>query len=265
MSVELSHHDTVHGSPILILHGLFGSRRNWGAIAKQLSTQHRVISVDLRNHGLSPWIDGMAYCDMAQDVAALIERLELGPCTMIGHSMGGKTAMMLALSRPELIRRLVVVDIAPVERETGFSTYIDAMAEVPLCACESRSDVEEHLIDAVPDKMVRTFLTQNLMRDDQGFRWRINLSALSDGMDEIADFIEPTPCPSFQGPTLFIAGATSDYIQPHHMADITRLFPKANVTHIEGAGHWLHAEAPEAFLKEVTAFLNQIIKKNNPP
>lgn len=255
MSIELSHHDIGHGDPILILHGLFGSKRNWGAIAKRLSTHHRVLSLDLRNHGDSPWIDGMDYRDMADDVAQLIKRQSLGPCTVIGHSMGGKTAMMLALTRPELVRRLVVVDIAPVERETGFGAYIDAMAEVPLPACESRNDVEEHLADVVHDKMVRTFLVQNLIRDDTGFRWRINLSALSDAIDEITDFPEPEQCRSYQGQTLFVAGSNSDYIQPHHMVDIDRLFPKANITHIPDAGHWLHAEAPELFLKEVTAFL----------
>lgn len=254
MSIELSHHDIGHGAPVVILHGLFGSKRNWGAIAKQLSAHHRVLTLDLRNHGESPWVDGMDYRDMAQDVAQFIERLGLGPCTMIGHSMGGKTAMMLALTRPELIRRLVVVDIAPVERETGFGTYIEAMSEVPLPACESRAEVEEHLEHVVREKMVRTFLVQNLIRDDAGFRWRINLAALSDGMDNIADFPEPDQCRSFKAPTLFVAGANSDYIQPHHMADISRLFPSADVVHIPGAGHWLHAEAPETFLKELNVF-----------
>jgi len=255
MSVELSHTDLGHGTPVLILHGLFGSKRNWGAIAKQLSAHHRVLSLDLRNHGDSPWVDGMDYRDLAGDVAHFIETHGLGPATVIGHSMGGKTAMMLALTRPELVKRLVVVDIAPVERETGFGAYINAMSEVPLPACESRADVEEHLEDVVRTKMVRTFLVQNLMRDDAGFRWRINLSALADGMDQIADFPEPDHHQSYRGQTLFVAGAQSDYIQSHHMGDIARLFPKSHVAHIPGAGHWLHAEAPEVFLKELNAFL----------
>lgn len=255
MSIELSHQSLGHGRPILILHGLFGSKRNWGAIAKRLSTNYHVFTLDLRNHGESPWVDGMDYRDMAADVAAFIKRHNLAPCTVIGHSMGGKTAMTLTLTHAELVERLVVVDIAPVERETGFGAYIDAMSEVPLPACDSRADVEEHLEHVVTNKMVRTFLTQNLVRDDSGFRWRINLSALSDGMDEIADFPEPDHHQSFAKPTLFVAGAESDYIQSHHMGDITRLFPQADVVHIPGAGHWLHAEAPEAFLGHLDNFL----------
>ena len=256
MSVKLSYQELGHGTPVVILHGLFGSKRNWGAIAKRLSAHHRVLTVDMRNHGCSPWVDGMDYRDMSQDVADFIAAKGLGPCTMIGHSMGGKTAMTLALGRPELVSRLVVVDIAPVERETGFGAYIEAMAEVPLAACDSRADVEEHLADVVAHKMVRSFLVQNLTRDEAGFRWRINLAALDAGMDQIADFPQPNHHHSYQGPTLFVAGAASDYIQPHHMGEITRLFPTATVTHIPGAGHWLHAEAPDVFLKELTAFLS---------
>ena len=256
MSVELSYQDIGSGSPIVILHGLFGSKRNWSAIAKRLSAHHRVLTVDMRNHGDTPWVQGMDYRDMSQDVADFITRHALGPCTVVGHSMGGKAAMTLALSRAELVARLVVVDIAPVERETGFGAFIDAMAEVPLAACDSRADVEGHLEDVVRDKMVRSFLVQNLVRDDAGFRWRINLAALDAGMDQIADFPIPDHHQSYSGPTLFVAGANSDYIQPHHIGDITQLFPAATVTHIPGAGHWLHAEAPEVFLRELTDFLN---------
>ncbi|MCW8916440.1 MAG: alpha/beta fold hydrolase [Magnetovibrio sp.] len=255
ISVTLSHQDIGHGDPVLILHGLFGSKRNWGAIAKKLSAHHRVISLDLRNHGDSPWVDGMDYRDLSGDVAAFIKLHSLGPCTVIGHSMGGKTAMVLALTHPELVKRLIVVDIAPVERETGFNSYIEAMAAVPLAECDNRADVEAHLSDVVSNKMVRSFLVQNVMRGGNGFEWRINLAALDAGMDDIADFPEPKGCHSFKAPTLFVAGAASDYIQPHHLSDIERLFPKANVTHIPNAGHWLHAEAPDVFLKEVIEFL----------
>lgn len=256
MSIELSYQDLGQGHPIVILHGLFGSKRNWSAIAKRLSAHHRVLTVDMRNHGESPWVDGMDYRDMAEDVADFIKRHALGPSTVIGHSMGGKAAMTLALSRPELVTRLVVVDIAPVERETGFGAFIDAMAEVPLAACDNRADVEDHLEDVVRDKMVRSFLVQNLVRDEAGFRWRINLAALDTGMDQIADFPTPDHHQSYSGPTLFVAGANSDYIQPHHIGDIAHLFPSSDIAHIPGAGHWLHAEAPEVFLRELTAFLN---------
>lgn len=260
MSLELSYHDIghgePHGEPIIILHGLFGSKRNWAAIAKRLSAHHRVVSLDLRNHGESPWVDGMSYVDLADDVAGTIKRLGLGPCTVIGHSMGGKAAMTLALNGPELVKRLVVVDIAPVERETGFSTYIEAMAEVPLATCDSRGDVEAHLAGVVPNAMVRSFLVQNLVREQGTYRWRINLAALDAAMNEIADFPSANHRQSYTGPTLFIAGGASDYIQAHHIPAITRLFPAATISHILGAGHWLHAEAPELFLKELTAFLD---------
>ncbi|HEY9078776.1 alpha/beta fold hydrolase [Magnetovibrio sp.] len=255
MSVQLSYQDLGSGEPIVILHGLFGSKRNWSAIAKRLSAHNRVLTVDMRNHGESPWIDGMDYRDMSADVADFIKRHALGSCTVIGHSMGGKAAMTLALTHPELVARLVVVDIAPVERETGFGAYIEAMAEVPLAMCDSRNDIEEHLADVVRDKMVRSFLVQNVVREETGFRWRINLAALDAGMDQIADFPAPDHHQSYNNRTLFVAGARSDYIQPHHLADITRLFPKADIAHIPDAGHWLHAEAPEVFLRELTAFL----------
>lgn len=255
--VELSYQDMGQGEPLLILHGLFGSKRNWGAIAKKLSQHHRVLSLDLRNHGDSPWVDGMHYQDLAADVAHFIKRHALGPCTVMGHSMGGKTAMILALAHPELVKRLLVVDMAPVERETGFNAYIEAMAAVPLAECDSRQDIEAHLEDVVREKMVRTFLVQNVVRSDNGFEWRINLAALDAGMYDIADFPEPQGCHSYKGPVQFVAGAASDYVQPHHITEIERLFPKAQVAHIPGAGHWLHAEAPELFLNEVTGFLNQ--------
>jgi len=200
MSIELSYQDIGSGSPIIILHGLFGSKRNWSAIAKRLSAHHRVLTVDMRNHGDSPWIDGMDYRDMSQDVADFIKRHALGPSTVIGHSMGGKAAMTLALTHPELVARMVVVDIAPVERETGFGAFIDAMAAVPLAACDSRADVEEHLADVVRDKMVRSFLVQNLVRDGASFRWRLNLAALDAGMGEIADFPVPRPPPKLPRP-----------------------------------------------------------------
>jgi len=254
--IDTPAHSPENAAPIIILHGLFGSKRNWSAIAKRLSTHHRVICVDLRNHGESPWIDAMDYPALSHDVADLIDRLELGPCTVIGHSMGGKTAMMLALTQPESVTRLVVVDIAPVARQTDFGPYIEAMAAVPLAACDSRTAVEAHLVEAVPDPQVRSFLVQNLVRDPAtGFHWRINLAALDAGLNDIADFALPASRPPYTDPALFIAGGASDYLQAQHHAVIRTLFDDVTITTIPGAGHWLHAEVPDAFLNALTDFL----------
>ncbi|MBF0247269.1 MAG: alpha/beta fold hydrolase [Alphaproteobacteria bacterium] len=259
MTVELAYQEMGRGEPVVILHGLFGSKRNWGAVAKALAGRFRVFALDLRNHGDSPWVDGMSYAELAGDVEAFLRAHAITPATVIGHSMGGKTAMTLALTRPELIKRLVVVDIAPAPTRKGLGPLVDAMAEVPLIECDTRQDVDAHLAAAVPDARVRQFLMQNLTRENGQYRWRINLAALDAGMADIVDFPaahQPPVC-CYPGPARFIAGGASDYVQPRHTAEIQRLFPKARLTHVPGAGHWLHAEAEGAFLREVSGFLEE--------
>lgn len=257
MTVDLSYTEfgPNEGPAIVILHGLFGSKRNWGAVAKALSARHRVFTLDLRNHGDSPWIDSMTYEALAADVSQFIYHHGLELCTVIGHSMGGKTAMMLALRKPELVSRLVVVDIAPVQRETDIGAYIKVMANVPLKTCSSRQDVEDHLSHAVTNVGIRQFLLQNLVREDHKFHWRINLSALDAGMGDIADFKALPHEVNYPGPTQFIAGGKSDYILPHHKSTIETLFPKANIATIKGASHWVHAEAYDEFMLALNAFL----------
>lgn len=255
--VELAFQAYGHGQPLIILHGLFGSRRNWSAIAKALSADFHVYCLDIRNHGDSPWADGMDYATLAEDVLAFIKRHGLQGATVIGHSMGGKTAMALALLHGEVLSRLVVVDIAPVPN-TGSDVrgYLDIMVEMPLAAFSSRGEAEEHLATAIPDKSVRAFLLQNLVREDDRLSWRINLAAIADGMDDITGFIDPGHGQHYAGSTLFLAGGNSAYVQPHDHAVVKGLFPKARIEVIPGAGHWLHAEQPGAFMARLKDFLN---------
>lgn len=246
--LELSHIELGSGTPVVILHGLFGSKRNWGAVAKALSARHRVFAVDLRNHGESAWDDDTRYDALAEDIAAFIHRHGLCPCTVIGHSMGGKTAMTLALRHSKLVEKLVVVDIAPAAKTSGLHAFIKAMQDVPLDTCTDRKDVDAHLSAVIPDTNVRQFLMQNLKREESGFSWQLNLAALDAGIDDIHDFPHFPPGQSYKGRTTFITGGKSDYVQPHHMAEIHRLFPNVTVAPIPGAGHWVHAEAQKAFL-----------------
>ena len=251
MAARLSHLELGSGAPIVILHGLFGSKRNWGNVAKALSARHRVFALDLRNHGDSAWHDDVSYEALAEDIAAFIHRHALSPCTVIGHSMGGKTAMTLALRHAQLVERLVVVDIAPAAKSSGLHAFVQAMRAVPLDTCATRKDVENHLSSVITDAHVRQFLMQNLKREDGAFAWQLNLAALDAGIDDIHDFPDFGPGQSYLGPTTFITGAKSDYVQPQHLGQIHRLFPNVTVTPIPGAGHWVHAEAQEAFLAEV--------------
>jgi esterase len=255
MSLELAHTEHGSGPPVVILHGLLGSARNWASIAKHLAGAYRVLAVDLRNHGSSPWADAMGYEAMAEDVAALIARLGLAPPAVVGHSMGGKVAMELALSHGDAVGRLVVVDIAPVRYERSFAPYVEAMRQADL-SVDRRSDVDESLRPAVPDAGVRAFLLQNLVSSDGGFAWRVNLSALSANMDAIMGFPTSTSR-KYERPALFLSGGRSDYVRPEHRAGIERLFTRAGYEVIEDAGHWVHAERPAAFLEVLERFLER--------
>ncbi|MGI9436582.1 MAG: alpha/beta fold hydrolase, partial [Geminicoccaceae bacterium] len=210
-----------HGEPIVILHGLLGSGRNWTTIARQLGRSYRVVTLDLRNHGGSPWADEVTYEAMAGDVRAFVEHAGLGPVTLIGHSMGGKTAMHLALTASSLIRRLVVVDIAPVAYRQGFGSYVEAMRAIDVEGLSSRGEIDQRLAGEVPEPAVRAFLLQNLARRDTGFAWRANLAALASGIPALTSF--PNQGQSvFSSPALFLAGANSDYVQAGHGAEIER-------------------------------------------
>jgi esterase len=259
MPVELAFKAFGKGPPLIILHGLFGSKRNWSGIAKALSSHYHVFCLDLRNHGESPWADGMDYATLAADVHAFIKRHALAGATVIGHSMGGKTAMALSLLHGEAMNALVVVDIAPVAHSgADVRGYLETLLEIPLAAFTGRAEVEQHLVESIPEAAIRSFLLQNLVHTDKRLQWRINLAAIADGMDNITGFIDAGHGRSYGGPTLFVAGGNSNYVQPHDHAVVGTLFPKARIEIIAGAGHWLHAEQPGPFLDLLKHFLGNV-------
>ena len=234
---------------ILIAHGLFGSARNWGVIAKRLSATRRVLTVDMRNHGESPWCDSHSYADLAEDLAAVIGD-HGGQADVLGHSMGGKAAMALALLHPGAVRRLIVADIAPVAYGHTQQHLIDAMRAVDLSRVDTRGDADRQLAAHVTQDGVRAFLLQSL--DVKAKRWRLNLDILERFMPDILGW--PDLVGQFEGPALFLSGALSDYVQPDHRPTIKALFPEAKFAKIPGAGHWLHADKPREFEASIAAF-----------
>ncbi|MFM8413510.1 MAG: alpha/beta fold hydrolase [Planctomycetota bacterium] len=256
MAVDLAFSETGAGPPLVILPGLFGSKRNWASIARMLGDRHRVITADLRNHGESPWADRHDYPALADDVARLVERVAGGAAAVLGHSMGGKAAMMLALTQPALVERLVVVDIAPVVSTGTPIAYVRALRSLPLARFTRRSEVADALADVIPDRAVRNFLSLNAALTDGGLAWTLNLAALERDFELILGFPDVPPGQSYAGPTLFLTGGASEYVRPEHRPAIDRLFPAAAVATIAGAGHWVHADAPEAFVAAVTRFLD---------
>ncbi len=246
------------GEPLLILHGLFGSLANWGWHSKQLAEDFAVIGVDLRNHGDSPHDDELNYPAMAADVKALLATLKIERCSVIGHSMGGKVAMQLALLEPQLINKLVVVDIAPVtytSKADGHLKVLAGMRALQLDSLKSRGDAEEFLRDYIEDEPTRKFVLTNIVRGDDGaYHWRLNLTAIEQHYDDLRK--KPEGGAAFSGPTLFVRGDFSNYIQKKHEAEILALFPNASVKSIMECGHWLHADKPKVFQKIAKDFLS---------
>ncbi len=240
-----------HLPKLIIAHGLYGSARNWGVIAKRLSDIRQVIAVDMRNHGDSPWDHTHSYEAMAADLAEVIEA-HGGPVDLLGHSMGGKAAMMMALTDPQPVRHLIVADIAPMAYGHSQIEFVRAMQAVTLEGITRRSEVEPQLQHSVADPALRAFFLQSLAIEDGRARWKLNLDVLADQMPLIMGFPDVTGV--FQGDVHFITGAVSDYVNQAGRERIAELFPRAGITQIEGAGHWVHAENPrgfEAALREV--------------
>jgi pimeloyl-ACP methyl ester carboxylesterase len=259
------------GPRVVFVHGLFGQGKNWTTIAKGLADSHRVTLIDLPNHGHSPWTDRVDYLDMAELVATELEQLG-EPVTLVGHSMGGKVAMQLALRRPELLRALVVVDIAPVsypptggrtddpdEEASPFGAYIEAMRALDLDQLTTRDEADAALRDVIPSRMVRSFLLQSLVREglgtDGGWRWRLNLELLDRDLGELRGFPAPPAGAVFDGPVLWIAGANSTYVLDEDRPHMDALFPATRLVRIKKAGHWVHSEQPEVFLETLRRFL----------
>ncbi|PCJ24872.1 MAG: alpha/beta hydrolase [SAR86 cluster bacterium] len=249
------------GTPLLILHGLFGSLSNWGWHSKQLAEHFAVYGVDLRNHGDSFHDGELNYQLMANDVRQLMGSLKIESCYMIGHSMGGKVAMQLALNHPDLIEKLIVVDIAPVAYSVESGGHVNVMAGMNSLNFElirNRADAEEKLGKFIQDESTRKFILTNLKRNENGrYQWRLNLPAIEDHYDELRGNLSIDS--TFSKPVLFVKGALSDYIQAQYEKEILRLFPAARVKIIMQAGHWLHAEKPQAFQKVAMNFLQEAV------
>lgn len=241
------------GPALIILHGLFGSSDNWGTPARLLSQDFDVINVDLRNHGQSFHHQQHDYPSMADDVLALMDSLEIESCVLLGHSMGGKVAMQLALNHPKRINKLIVVDIAPVAYPRHHDDIFTALNQLDLANLQSRSQADQLLTPLVPETGVRQFLLKNLSKQPQGgFQWRCNLSVLQQQYEQIS---RPPSGSSFTGSTLFIKGELSHYIKSEYREAVLALFPQAQLKLIAGAGHWPHAEKPELFMRTLQRFL----------
>ncbi|MFC7621814.1 alpha/beta fold hydrolase [Microlunatus sp. GCM10028923] len=248
-----------HGRPVVFCHGLFGQGRNWTAVAKALSDDHRSLLVDLPNHGRSPWTDDVAYPAVADLVAGrLAEQTDGEPVALVGHSMGGKIAMLIALRHPELVERLCVVDVSPrplaLDGDSPFARYVRGMRSLDLDRLPDRAAADQALVPYVADPVVRGFLLQNLRRDGDHWRWQMNLQVLGDKLDVIGSWPE-VPEPPYRGRVLWVAGQRSDYITDADREPMRALFPAVRKVVIKNAGHWVHSEQPEAFLATLRVFL----------
>lgn len=240
------------GPPVILLHGLFGAARNFGQVQRTLSSRFRVIALDLRNHGASPHANDMRYATMAADVIETLTALRASPAAVIGHSMGGKTAMMAAIARPDAVGRVLVADIAPVAYQHGNTAIAQALLHLPLSPSLTRADADASLTATVPDATVRAFLLQNL-RFGPSPSWRIGLPEIAAAIPDLEGWTDPRG--AYNGPALFLTGARSNYVQATDRPTIRHLFPRARFASVKDAGHWLHADNPAGFLSVVEAFV----------
>ncbi|HVZ07000.1 alpha/beta fold hydrolase [Rhodopila sp.] len=240
------------GPPVVLLHGLFGAARNFGALQRALAPRFRVVALDLRDHGDSPHGADMRYPVMAEDVRETLDSLGIGSTAVIGHSMGGKTAMALALLHPDRVGRLLVSDIAPVVYQHGNARIAAAMQAIPLSPSLTRRDADAALADIETRPDVRAFLLQNL-RFGPAPRWRVGLREIAGAIPDLEGWVDLPG--RYPGPTLFVTGALSDYVLAEHRPVIKALFPNARFVAVKGAGHWVHADNPAGFLSVVEGFL----------
>jgi len=255
MSVKLASRAYGEGPPLVVLHGLFGSGRNWHTIAGALAKNHRVHAVDLRNHGRSPWAEPMSYSEMIDDLRVFLDEHDLERASILGHSLGGKTAMLFALLYGQMVETLVVVDIAPVRYDHTYLSHVEAMKSIRLADCADRRHVDRELAKGVADQTLRTFLMQNLVSRKGTYAWRVNLEAIGASLEDLSDFPDVEGL-DYGGRTLFVSGEESDYLQPGYENGIRELFPWAEFEVIADAGHRVHADQPDAFIQRVAAFLD---------
>ncbi len=254
--VKLHYKEFGTGEPVVILHGLFGMLDNWKSIARSLAKDFWVITVDQRNHGRSPHMEDFNYKLLAKDLSDLLSFLWIPRAHIVGHSMGGKTAMQAAMDYPDLFDKLVVVDILPTHAQGGHQEIFKAIRDIDLSQIDTRGDAEEALMVRINDLPIVRFLLKNLVRTkSRGFAWKANFNLLFEKYDEITRPLNIID--SIDIETLFIGGAASNYIQPNEWEKVKVKFPNSRLAMIPDAGHWVHAEQPEKFIKILTTFLNE--------
>ncbi len=252
-AVILRGNEAGEGPPLVLLHGLFGAARNFGAVQRRLARRFLTIALDLRNHGDSPHDPAMGYEAMAGDVLETLHARDVLPAALLGHSMGGKVAMRAALDQPDAVRRLIVADIAPVSYPPGFRELAAALRALPLAPGMTRATADAELAGAVPEAGLRAFVLQNLRPGAQP-AWRMGLAEIAAALPEIEGWNPPDGA-IYRGPTLFVAGARSGYIRPEHRPAIRAQFPAARFVTVKDAGHWLHADNPAGFVGVVEGFM----------
>ena len=246
------------GPPLIILHGLLGGHGNWHTLSRTAFRKvARVYAVDQRNHGRSPHAERIDYPSMAADLQSFIDRNDLSPASLLGHSMGGKTAMQAALSYPARVERLIVVDMAPRAYAPHHADLLEALDRIDPADYESRDEIDAALAEDVPSWPIRQFLLKNLDYDGDTYAWRMNLNAIRAHYDDLTAAL-PSEA-TFDGPALFVRGGNSEYVADEDLAGIRERFPNAELVTIEEAGHWVHADAPEALAEVVAAFLTRTV------
>ncbi|NVJ85027.1 MAG: alpha/beta fold hydrolase [Algoriphagus sp.] len=251
--MKLNYKKSGTGKPLVILHGLFGSADNWFSIARELENEFTLYLVDQRNHGESPHAEEWNYEVMVEDLRELIDEEGLSEIFLMGHSMGGKTAMNFAVTYPDRVERLIVADISPRYYPIHHQTILEGLNSINLSEIQSRKDADDQLARYINIPGIRQFLLKSLGRDRNGFYWKINLPVITEKIEEVGKALEEDTV--YEGPTLFLAGANSNYIQQSDLPDILEHFPNYELEFIEGAGHWLHAEKPDAVVREIRRFL----------
>lgn len=243
---------------LVFLHGLLGSSANWHTIARGLEAEYHIIVPDLRNHGRSPHVDDVGYPALAEDVSRLIDDHGLESVVLIGHSMGGKVAMWLALNQPELVAGLVVVDVAPVTYPNRFGVILQALHELDLNTLVERDQADALLAQYLEERGLRQYLLQNLVLENGFWSWRMNLDALTQGMDRIVSFPDIDERMQYLGDVLFLYGGNSNYVLPEYEKLISLMFPYTRLRSVPGAGHWVYAEKPDEFMRGLSAFLTTV-------
>lgn len=254
--MKLTHKIYGTGHPVIIMHGLFGSGDNWRTVAGMLEGQYQCIVVDMRNHGRSPHDPVMNFKVMTEDVVELMQDLHLTKVSLLGHSMGGKVAMQFALEYPDLVDKLIVVDIAPKYYPPHHDTVIEAIEAIVPGQLKERAEAEETFARFLgKDESTIQFLMKNLSRlPEGGFAWKPNMPVIIEAYNHLIEDVVPSQ--PFRGPVLFVRGEKSRYIADEDVSHIRELFPNSSLVTIPGAGHWVHADAPQVFSKTILAFLN---------